>query len=286
MSYYQSRPEPARNRSTGPHEDLELRASARAKEREREFIAAQTNAPELLGQLERDLQTALLSGQPYLRVGNSPPVFISDILVNYRRLQSALATLAVGELWPCALTQRSDGSPFSAPLDVPPRLATMLIDQLRGMSTGELPFPCAPAGLIQRTDIGELSRAQPYLYGEAQKLVGLPAFNAEAGFVRGAKLDIDARAPFSPPEPPDQGQEPPHARVAVETVRPNLTVIYTNGYFISTLKQLGVSTPASSNVAYGLYRFGLELEGLHIFQESLVSVPEQVRVSLPFGPRE
>jgi hypothetical protein len=78
--------------------------------------------------------------------------------------------------------------------------------------------------------------------------------------------------------------EPPQARVAVETAKPNLTVIYTHGYFLSTMKQLGVSTPASGNLAYGLYRFGIEVKGFHIFQESLVSVPEQLRISIDLVP--
>jgi hypothetical protein len=284
-------PESARKRSTIEQEELARNASARAKERQRDSIPGQTNAPELLGHLERHLQAALFDGQQYLRVASRPPIYINDILANYQRLQSALATLAVGELWPCAVTQQTDGLPFSAPLDVPPSLAAMLIDQLRAVSTGELPFPSAQALPVQiavseKAGLGELTRVQPYLFGEGQKLVGLPSSDAEAGFVRGAKLDIDARAPFSPPEPPDPGQEPPHARVAVETAKPNLTVVYTNGYFISTLKQLGVSTPASANIPYGLYRFGLEVEaGLHFFQESLVSIPDQVRVWLSLEPQ-
>ena len=116
-------------------------------------------------------------------------------------------------------------------------------------------------------------------------MVGLPAENAEAGFVRGAKLDTDIRAPFSPPEPPDQKQEPPRARVAVETRRPNLTVVYTHGYFSGTY-QLGVSTPAIGSVAYGFYRFGIEFKGFHWLQESLVCVPDQLKVSLDLVPKE
>jgi hypothetical protein len=113
-----------------------------------------------------------------------------------------------------------------------------------------------------------------------RKLIGLPAYNAEGGFLRGAKLDVDARRPFSPPEPPDHQQEPPRARVAVETAKPNLTVVYTNGHLPGTLKQFGVSTPASASVAYGLCCFGIEVDGFPFFQESLVSVPDQLRVSL------
>src|SRR5262245_44571630 len=99
----------------------------------------------------------------------------------------------------------------------------MLVAQLRKVSTGELPFPSAPAEPVQRDAVGgELRLAQPYFFGPTQRLVGLPAENAETGFVRGAKLDTDIRLPFSPPEPLDQGQEePPRARVAVETRRPN-----------------------------------------------------------------
>jgi hypothetical protein len=264
-------------------------ADVQTAERLSRIIAAETNAPELLGQMERDLQTALHEGQPYLRTADSPPVCISDVVENYTRLRKLLDTLTMSELWPCVVTQWKDALPFSAPLDVPPALAAMLIAQLRTVSAGDVPFPSAPAAPTQsavaEASLKELALTQPYLVGATQRLIGLPKDRAEAGFIRGAKLDADARLPFSPVEPLDQRQEPPQARVSVETAMPNLTVVYTHGYFLSTLKQLGVSTPASASVAYGLYRFGIEVKGFHVFQESLVSVPDQLRISLSLVPQ-
>jgi hypothetical protein len=268
----------------------EARVQQAAREQEVRVLA-ETNAPELLRQAELELYSALEAAlkypshlaDPYLRIAEKQPVYIKDIIENYRRLRDLLDTLAAQELWPCILTQSRP--PFAAPLDVPPDLAAILVDHIRLASTGELPFPSAAANLVQfaalekADDLG-LSHLQPLFYGDGHKFVGLPTENAEAGFVRGAKLDTDLRVPFSPPEPPDQVQEPPRARVAVETEKPNLTVVWTHGYFTSRLGQLGVSTPATGNLAYGLYRFGLEHMGRHWFQESLVSVPDQLRVSL------
>jgi hypothetical protein len=167
----------------------------------------------------------------------------------------------------------------------------MLVAQLRAVSTGDLPFPSAPALAVQsevaeRAPLEKFLHAQPYLVGATQKLIGLPAENAVAGFLRGAKLVTAIRKLFLHREPPNQGREPLQARVEVETAKPNLTVIYTNGYYIGTLKQLGVSTPASANVAYGLYRFGIEVNGFPFFQESLVSVPDQLRISLDLIPQD
>jgi hypothetical protein len=266
----------------------EAKRELEANKQEKLRVAAETNALEL-DQGERELQSALQLDKTYLRIPSGQQVYIRDILDNYRKLRRALDALAVGELWPCLLTQ-SEGSPrFSAPLDVPPALAAMLVAELRTASTEELPFPSAPADPLQFAVNGKveekLKRAQPFFIRAAAKLLGLPAKNAEAGFIRGAKLDTDLRVPFSPPQPPDQEHEPPRARLAVSTAKPNLTVVYTHGYF-SSVYQLGVSTPASGSVAYGWYRFGIEVKGFHFFQESLVSVPDQLKVSLDLVPRE
>jgi hypothetical protein len=262
-----------------------------AQEGARRLVAAEINAPEHLKRSERDLQAALHGGQPYFRGANNRPICISDIVENYRRLRRALGTLTVGGLWPCILTRWKGSLPFSAPLDVPPLLAEMLVTQLRAVSMGDLPFPSALALSVQSTVADkapseELLHAMPCFIGATEKLIGLPAENAEAGFIRGAKLDADAREPFSPPAPPEPEHEPPRARVAVDTAKPNLTVIYTNGYFNSSLRQLGLSTPASASIAYGLYRFGIETKGLHFFQDSLVSVPDQLRISLDIEPQD
>jgi hypothetical protein len=254
----------------------------RLREGEKARVAAETNALELLGVAERELQSALQLGHPYLRTASNQLVYIADILENYRKLRALLDTLAGGELWPCILTHSKDTRPLSAPLEISPTLAAMLVAQIREASTGELPFPSAPALDAQLAVGGH----QPYFLGPTQKLVGLPAENAEAGFVYGAKLDADIRAPFSPPAPLDQKEEPPRARVAVETRRPNLTVVFTHGYFDSSLEQFGISTPAVRSVAYGRYRFGIEVKGFHCFQESLVSVPEQLKVSLDLVPKD
>jgi hypothetical protein len=274
-----------------PNQEIAARRAADTKSAERGIrpFAAETNAPELLGQAERNLQTALHEGQSWLPALNASPICINDILENYRRLRNALDTLTSGQLWPCAVTSCKGASPFSAPLDIPPSLAAMLVAQLRAASTGELPFPSAPAPSVQSAiaeAAPELALDQPYLVGATQKLVALPADNAEAGFLRGAKLDTNVRMRLSTAGLPDQSQDPPQALVAVETAMPNLTVVYTHGYFLSTLKQLGVSTPATGCLAYGFYRFGIEVKGFHVFQASLVSIPDQLRVSLNLVPQD
>jgi ribosome assembly protein YihI (activator of Der GTPase) len=277
----------AQERAAAEQERAKERAKERAAaEQEKARVAVETNAPEVVGVVERELQSALQVGSLYWRTASNQLVYIGDILNNYRKLRRLLDTLAADELWPCILTHSMDARPFSAPLEVPPTLAAMLVAQLRTASTDELPFPSAPADAVQHAVAVaaeekslELLRFHPFFFWSRGKLVALPAENAEAGFVRGAKLDTDIRAPFSSHEPLDLNEEPPRARVAVET-SPNLTVIYSHGYFASTTKQLGISTPACGTLAYGLYRFGLEIKGYHLFQESLVCVPEQLRVLL------
>jgi hypothetical protein len=222
-----------------------------------------------------------------LHAAKGAAISIGDVLENYRMLRNGLDHLTLGELWPCIVTQFKDRLPFSAPLDVPPSLAAMLVAQLRSMSIGDDLFPSAPAPRVQSAVAEalprEVARTQPYFFGASQKLVGLPKDNAEAGFVRGAKLDIDVRMSFSGCGPPELAQE---ARVAVETAKPNISVVYTHGYFLSTLKQLGVSTPAIGSLGYGLYRFGIEVDGFHLFQESLVSIPDQLKIWLDLEPRD
>jgi hypothetical protein len=181
----------------------------------------------------------------------------------------------------------------------------MLIAELWKVSSHDSPFPSASAAPVQEAVVERVRSDEvwslPYFAGTTERLVGLPAVNAEAGFLRGAKLDTDVRAPFSRreaprddefppppadnPPPPADDDEPPRARVAVETAKPNLTVVFTNGYFASTRKQLGVSTPAIASIAYGLYRFGIEIQRFQWFQESLVSVPDQLRISLDLVPQ-
>jgi hypothetical protein len=270
-------------------EQARLKAKKEARlraEQEEARVAAVTNAPALLSAEERKLRSAMRLDKPYLRTASNQSVYIADIIRNYRKLRRLLHTLTRKELWPCVPTRTTDGQLFSAPLDVPPTLAAMLVAELRKVSTDEMPFPSAHAGSVQQTVAAQLGKrtklatAQPYFVGPDEELVGLPAENAEVGFIRGAKLDTDIRVPFSGRKPHNASEEPPRARVAVETEKPNLTVIYTHGYFASTLTQLGVSTPASGSVAYGLYRFGIETKGRQLFQDSLVSVPHQLTVFL------
>jgi len=246
------------------------------------------NAPESLEFTERNLQLALHSGNRYFFNTESHPIYIEDILEDYGRLRTSLDTLTMGELWPCVLTEPEHSSIFSVPLDVPPPLAAVLVSELRKQATDQHPFPSAPAEAVQiaaakRAD--EFAKSQPYLT-PTHLLIALPAENAEAGFVHGANVDVNVRAPFSPLFKPPDNEEPPMARVAVRTKKPNLTVVYTHGRFMSTLTQLGVSTPAAGNLAYGFYCFGIEVNGFSWFQKSLVIVPNQLDVLLELSTKE
>jgi hypothetical protein len=277
----------SQHQSTSRREGAKRRGTfATTVEHHSGLTAAETNALELLGRSEHDLQAALHEDRRYLHNPKGAPISIKDILENYCRLRNAIDRTTLGELWPCLVTQRRNGAPFSAPLDISPSVAAALVAEIRSASPSGAPFPFAPAPLVQSAAakaLPEAARAQPYFFGASQNLVGLPKENVEAGFVRGAQLDVDVR--MSSPMQPLTGQETAGAQVAVETPKPNITVVYTHGYFLSTLKQLGISTPALGHLAYGLYRFGIEVDGYHLFQESLVSIPDQLRVRLDLEPQ-
>lgn len=247
------------------------------------------NDPQILDAYDHALLETLVDHKPYAHFADSgSPVYVADISSNFKRLELELDSLIEDDLWPCIITHIDPRNSFSAPLDVSATLAASLVAHLRRSSTRQLPFPSVRADVIQYA-VARENRAeahlQPYFFGD-QSLIGLPAKRAALGFVRGAKFDAILRRPFSPPTPLDEAEDPPRARIAVETRKPNLTVVYTNGYFASSLMQLGPSTPASGNVAFGLYRFGIEWENAHIFQDSIVSVPDQLRIYLDLAPKD
>jgi hypothetical protein len=60
------------------------------------------------------------------------------------------------------------------------------------------------------------------------------------------------------------------------------TIVYCNGYFVSTATAFGVSTPATKAIRKGRYSFGIvQADGTHRFDRTLWTCPALVRLPLP-----
>jgi hypothetical protein len=68
----------------------------------------------------------------------------------------------------------------------------------------------------------------------------------------------------------------------VDSSRVGDTIVYCNGYFVSTATAFGVSTPATKAIPKGRYSFGIvQADGSHRFDRTLWTCPARVRLPLP-----
>jgi hypothetical protein len=68
----------------------------------------------------------------------------------------------------------------------------------------------------------------------------------------------------------------------IDSNRTGDTIVYCNGYFVSTATAFGVSTPATKAIPKGRYTFGIvQADGSHRFDRTLWTCPARVRLPLP-----